>query len=59
MHTPKVYNISDLEKAPDSQERNDSARGKSHLVVNPGGMVGMDQYLIRRPEIQIRTTLVS
>jgi hypothetical protein len=59
-HTPKVYNVNDLEKQGNSPEdrNNDSGRGRSHLAMPPGTMVGNDQYIMRNPNIRIRTVLV-
>jgi hypothetical protein len=60
--TPKVYQLSELgmhANSSDSEERNnDSGRGKSHIVYMPGSMVGTDQYIMRNPNIRIRTVLV-
>jgi hypothetical protein len=61
-HTPKLYNVNDLEKRGNSSEsverNNDSGRGRSHLAMQPGAMVGNDQYIMRNPNIRIRTVLV-
>jgi hypothetical protein len=59
---PKVYQLSELGNrvnSVDSEERNnDSGRGRSHVVYMPGSMVGTDQYIMRNPNIRIRTVLV-
>jgi hypothetical protein len=63
-HTPKVYHVTELEQrakqGSESLERNnDSGRGRSHVAMLPGTMIGNDQYLVRNPNIRIRTVLVS
>jgi hypothetical protein len=62
VQTPKVYQLSELGNrvsSVDSEERNnDSGRGRSHVVYMPGSMVGTDQYIMRNPNIRIRTVLV-
>jgi hypothetical protein len=62
-HTPKVYHLTEVEQrakmGSESLERNnDSGRGRSHVAMQPGSMVGNDQYLMRNPNIRIRTVLV-
>jgi hypothetical protein len=63
-HTPKVYHVAELEQrakmGSEALERNnDSGRGRSHLAMPPGTMVGNDQYLMRKPNVRTRTVLVS
>jgi hypothetical protein len=62
-HTPKVYHLTEVEQrakmGSESLERNnDSGRGRSHVAMQPGSMVGNDQYLMRNPNVRIRTVLV-
>jgi hypothetical protein len=63
-HTPKVYHVTELEQrakmGSEALERNnDSGRGRHHLAMQPGSMVGTDQYLMRKPNVRTRTVLVS
>jgi hypothetical protein len=63
-HTPKVYHLTELEQrakmGSEALERNnDSGRGRNHLAMPPGTMVGNDQYLMRKPNVRTRTVLVS
>ena len=66
---PKVFMDSAIEPSETSyiRDRNRSASSEnssllhngSHIYLPHGSVLGVDQYFVRRPDIQIRTYLVS